>query len=68
MATISEKIRARLNDAPLTTEYLLDEAADVIDALVAVFGRHWNGRYFTGISDSEADVINAALALARGEK
>jgi hypothetical protein len=35
---IVERIRNRLNDAPLPTEYLLDEAADEIERLRADLG------------------------------
>lgn len=65
--TLSERIRARPNDAPLPTEFLLDDAADAIDALVAALGE---ARVIVvgsiGSANANVEKIDAALALARG--
>ena len=44
-------------EAPATTT---DERA--VEALRAVIRKYWNGRYFSGITDRQAEEINAALA------
>lgn len=72
---ISERIRARQHDAPIPTEYLLDDAADTIDALVAALEamREFLDpmRFNRGSDNVRADELDkmalAALALARGE-
>lgn len=36
MTTLAERIRARPHDAPMPTEYLLDDAADELDRLTTL--------------------------------
>lgn len=36
MTTLAERIRARPHDAPMPTEYLLDDAADELDRLATL--------------------------------
>ena len=65
MSKLADRIRARPNDAPLETEYMLDEAADALDecerALILA-------RDYGDTTDDAQRAVRAALAKLEGAK
>jgi hypothetical protein len=61
--TIVERLRNRINDAPMPTEHLLDEAANRIEALEAALRAIADKHLY---ADQYQSIARAALAPEQG--